>query len=187
MNILSRLKILLPSISFECYYLIWYVTYFARDGCPENFLWLVSFFIKTGLGYLVYRLYVSPRNKIAILGPSLVLAVVIVVYIIFFVSPDVLSPVIGGYGSLLLSANSFFLFRYSRHPDIIIDRINNPDYPIKRAGVSAISTLIIVVWATIEILTGTGSGLLQLGVLFFWIGFHVIIEFSLGIKAAYNK
>jgi len=149
--------------------LIGLITYFIRYDLPENSIWLIIFFIKIGLGYIVYRLYISSSKKVAALGISLIIVLMIATYVVFYLSRDTLSPIVGGYSSVLLSANSFFLFRYWRYPAITETRLERSGWYKK---IILITVLIFVAWATIELIAGVESGLRQTGVALFWIGFH---------------
>lgn len=176
MDTSSKTKALLPSIFFEFYFLSSLVADFIRYGSPENSLWLISFVIKIGLGYLAYRLYISYSKKVAALGPSLISLLVISVYLFFYISPA-LFPMVSGYNILLLSANTLFLFRYWRHINIIQGRLeqSSSSHP-NQHKFYIIGLLLFIVWATIEVLVGVESGLRQSGVALFWITFHMLAE-----------
>ncbi|MDO8717039.1 MAG: hypothetical protein Q7J73_09605 [Dehalococcoidales bacterium] len=193
MDISTKLKSLLPSLLFEVYFLSAIILFFATQGLPKNPFWLISFFIKIGLGYLVFRLYISRNKKIAVAGPWFVLVLAIAAYLIFFISPG-LSETLGGYGAVLLSANSLFLFRYLRNPNIVLAMLDtrylenkskdnyftyyktaNIFYSIGSRRFTIIVELLLFCWAMIEVFIG-GSGILQLWVLISWIIIHASTE-----------
>ena len=176
----SRLKTLSYSLIFEVYFLTGFITYFIMYDLPENSLWLISFFFKGALGYLVYRLYIANNKKLVALGISLVFFLIIAAYLVFFLTPS-LSPTFGGYTSLLFWANSFFLFRYWRYPDIIQTRLERSGWYKK---IALIMALIFISWATIELIAGGESGLLQIGVALYWISFHTSATVLMKTKVA---
>ena len=159
MVISSKLKTLSYSLLFELYLLSGIITYLIRYDLPENSLWLISFFIKIGLGYLIYGLYISNSKKVVALGLSLIIVIIIATYAVFFLSRDTLYPIVGGFPIVLLSANSFFLSRYWRYPDIIQTRLERSGYYNKFI---LILTFSFMAWVTIDLIAGIGSGFSQI-------------------------
>ena len=175
-DISSKLKSLSYSSIFEFYFLVSIISYLLRQGLPKNTDWLIILLIKVALGYLSYRLYISKDKKTAVKGVLLVLVLIAVPYIMPFINP-IISTTLGGYATVLLSANTFFFIRYFKNPQVILSnkRMNK---------IVLIVNLIIICWTTIEILVdGTESGLLQLFVVLNWIVFYVEAEGIIPLKS----
>jgi len=175
MGILSKLNVILPSILFEFYFLSGPITYYTRSASPESFFWLVIL-IKIGIGYLVYRLYRLNNRNLVFSGPALAALLVIAAYVVYFLSPDTTSPVVGGYNTIFLAVNLLFLIGYWRYPDVIQTRLEQLNSSNKVNRLYRILISLFFAWAPIGVLIGEESGLVQSGVVLLWIGFHMITE-----------
>ncbi len=168
----SKPKALFFPFLFEFYYFSAAIVFSMKHGLPS----VISFFIKVGLGYLAYRLYISRNKKNAVLGLLLVLVLIIAPYIVFFINPAV-SETVGGYPTVLLTANTLFFLRYWRQPDIIIARWESQNSPTKSSHrLFLLVLLMFTLWASIEVLVGVESGARQLGMALFWLGFYASAE-----------
>lgn len=116
-SVLSRKLMFFITLMFELLLLYLLISSFVRDGIPEHTFWWVAFIIKIGLGYATYRLYISKNLRLIIIGIILTIIVIVFLFIMYYTSREYISPVVGGFSPFILTANTFFLFKYWRNPE----------------------------------------------------------------------
>lgn len=177
MTTLDKLKVLSFAILFEAFGLSQLVFGLTKYS-PPNALWPIILIIKFGIGYIVYRLYISRKNGLRLFGRFLVLAFIIAAYAFYYINPTAYSYV-GGHNPILLSASTLFLIRYLRHPDILQsfnDRliIYYGSRPFNQ--VALVVMFVIIVWAIVDIYTGIGNFFRQSMTFLLWIPYYAWVE-----------
>ncbi len=184
----KRINLLLPSILFECYFIAEGIWLFIKSGTPEYSLWVLAYVIKFGLGYLVYRLYISQSRKLSLLGPFALVLLIIGAYITYYLELNTIYRILGGFDLILLGANTFFLFRYFKHPDIISANLERANYSLKQIKNSnnmiQNSTSLLTGVAIFTIIINMYDGIIQLLITGIWI---IFCSFTEGIIKAKNR
>ena len=119
MNSKPKRIILLPVILFEVYFIADYIRYFATNGQPNVPYWILICLVKIVIGFIVYRLYISKRKNVSMWGPLILIIDMILTFIAYYAHLDQLSNLLIGGTFILLAANTVFLHRYFKVPEII--------------------------------------------------------------------
>jgi len=156
---------------FEIYFL-----YSGISGSIQNeiqnpqYLWL-RLISKVLLGFLVYKLYTAGNKKLAVSGAFLTVAILATIYVVYVVSPDRESPILGGFFFFVISVNTFFLIRYLRHPEFIFQPTMIPDKFYLKPAFMALSHAVVLVWVSIS-----PDGIMQWIILLGWISLYLATE-----------
>jgi hypothetical protein len=163
----SKNHALIIAGGLEVYFIYIEVVALIVSGIPDISTWLVFTLIKIGLAYWTFRLYISQKKKLAIIGSLLAVFVIgfsMVTSVVNFLYD--LAPVIGGWVIFVLIANSLFLFHYLKNRESIKLR------PTKWY----IAMKIFILVGFIDAIAGFNDGVIHILLLCYWITFYLETE-----------
>jgi hypothetical protein len=182
LNLRGKFNRLLPSFFFECYFFVYLVASLVRFGIPDYSWWIPNLILKFGIGYLIYRLYISKSRKFYLLGPSLLVLLIAVAFITYYLHSTTMYRIVGGYEIILFGTNTFFIFRYFKYPNIIANSFKKMNYAITQSTnskyISKIenSITLMVCCAIFVIIVNAYNGITNLVIALIWIIYHLLAE-----------
>jgi len=118
-NISTRNYAIIITAVIQVYFVYIWVYAFQKAELPDSPLPWLMILAKIGLAYVTYKLFIYKDGKLLALGCLLPVIVVITTYGFYFTSPEKISPIVGGFVTMFVFINLFFLYRYIKIPDAI--------------------------------------------------------------------